>query len=64
MRRLLPLLVGALSLELFVVPHSHCDPGWLEPVDYYYNEHVKFILANIITLLQEKPDRRFVWSEM
>mmetsp|Transcript_23121 Transcript_23121/g.41264 ORF Transcript_23121/g.41264 Transcript_23121/m.41264 type:complete len:1044 (+) Transcript_23121:18-3149(+) len=57
------LLVGAKSLELFIVPHSHCDPGWIEPIDYYYDNHVKFILSNIITLLDGDEDRRFVWSE-
>lgn len=64
MWRQLLLVAGALSLELFIVPHSHCDPGWLEPIEYYYSEHVKHILRNIVTLLDEGPDRRFVWSEM
>lgn len=62
--RLLPLLLGVSAYELFVVPHSHCDPGWLKPFDNYYNNYVRFILGNVITLLKENPDRRFVWSEM
>jgi alpha-mannosidase II len=62
--RLCAVLVGVLALELYVVPHSHCDPGWLETFEYYYSNRVKFILDNFVVLLQEDLDRRFVWSEM
>lgn len=64
MRTLLPFLLVVFAFELFIVPHSHCDPGWLEPYEFYYDNDVRFILTNIVTLLQENPDRRFVWSEM
>ena len=31
-------------LEVFIVPHTHDDTGWLETVDGYYEESVKWIL--------------------
>ena len=59
---LLPMSFG-LS-EVYVVPHSHCDPGWVETIDYYYNTKVSDILDNIFVLLEENPARKFTWSEI
>lgn len=50
--------------EVYVVPHSHCDPGWIETLDYYYSTKVEDILDNIFVLLEENPERKFVWSEI
>ena len=48
---------------MYVVPHSHCDPGWIEPIDYYYDNKVKNILPNVVNLLDGYPHRKFAWSE-
>ena len=51
------------ALNVFVVPHSHIDTGWLLTVDEYYTQHASYIISNMLTLLQENPLRKFVWSE-
>ena len=57
------LYVGCFALNIFIVPHSHIDAGWLKPLDLYYTDHATSILTNIITLLEEFPEFKFVWSE-
>ncbi|CAG9321689.1 MAN2A2_4 [Blepharisma stoltei] len=56
--------VLAEGLELYLIPHSHCDSGWLETFDKYYELKVKNILRNVVTLLEEDENRRFSWSEI
>jgi alpha-mannosidase II len=58
------LLMGVYSLEVFVVPHSHCDTGWVKTFDSYYEDKVSSILTNVVGLLQENSERRFAWAEM
>ncbi|CAG9324133.1 MAN2A2_7 [Blepharisma stoltei] len=60
---LLSIIQLANSLELFIVPHSHCDLGWLHTIDWYYQNKVKSIFHTITTLLAEDKDRKIVWSE-
>ncbi|CAG9332642.1 MAN2A2_10 [Blepharisma stoltei] len=51
------------AIEFFIIPHSHCDLGWVETIEDYYKKQVRSIFQNIITLLSENHDRKFVWSE-
>ena len=51
------------QLEVWLVPHSHCDVGWLETVDGYYNGSVRHILSTVTARLDADPAARFVWSE-
>uniref|UniRef100_A0A7E4W906 Alpha-mannosidase n=1 Tax=Panagrellus redivivus TaxID=6233 RepID=A0A7E4W906_PANRE len=51
-------------LNVHIVMHSHVDPGWLRTFEEYYVEKVKSILDLTIKQLTEKPDLRFIWSEM
>jgi alpha-mannosidase len=51
-------------LNVFLVPHSHWDVGWLETVDDYFRDKVKPIIDNVIYLLDGKPDRRFIFAEV
>ena len=55
------------TINLFLVPHSHLDPGWIESIDVYYSKKVKSILNNIVDRLSSKQSKKdnekFTWCE-
>ena len=49
---------------LHVIPHSHCDPGWLMTFEDYYKSTVWRILDTVVHALEVNSSRRFNWVEV
>lgn len=52
------------KLKIIVMPHSHCDPGWLNTYEYYFHEGSRLILDTMIEILSMNRKYKFIWAEM
>ena len=46
-----------------VVPHSHCDAGYREKFQEYYDIQVHKIINTMLIALNDSSSRKFVWEE-
>ncbi len=60
-----PVLVDAEHpLTVYVIPHSHCDPGWLKTFDQYFQSQTKSIITTVVDALAKDKRRKFIWAEI
>ncbi|CAF1076270.1 unnamed protein product [Didymodactylos carnosus] len=52
------------KLKIILMPHSHCDPGWIYTFEDYFNQETKNIIDTIITALSSNSKYKFVWAEI
>jgi len=51
-------------LNVWFVPHSHDDVGWLKTIEEYYEQQVRYIYNTVVEELQKRADRKFIIVEM
>ncbi|KAN0006932.1 hypothetical protein ACTFIU_005125 [Dictyostelium citrinum] len=52
------------KLSVFLIPHSHCDGGWLQDYDGYYYNIVQYILSGVVNELHLDKEKKFNWVEI
>ena len=46
-----------------VIPHSHCDAGYRESFQQYYDGQVHHVIDSMLVALASNSSRKFVWEE-
>jgi len=50
-------------LNVFIVPHSHDDVGWVQTIEEYYENQVRYIYDSTVASLIVNPSRTFIYVE-
>ncbi|CAL8113286.1 unnamed protein product [Orchesella dallaii] len=51
-------------VQVFILPHSHNDPGWRRSYDEYFIAQTRHTLNNAVEKLTTLPKMTFIWSEI
>lgn len=54
---------GKEQLNVFIIPQSHCDVGWLLTKEEYFERAVRKIITSVFETLLKHKDRKFIWVE-
>ncbi|CAL8113292.1 unnamed protein product [Orchesella dallaii] len=52
------------QVQVFVLPYSHNDPGWLQTFEGYFYSKTKQIINNAVIKLSSYENMTFAWSEI
>eukprot|EP01132_Coremiostelium_polycephalum_P000649 gene649-803_t len=52
------------GLTVLVIPHSHCDSGWLYTYQEYSYPTVMSIIGSVIDVLENDRSKTFQWAEI
>lgn len=52
------------KLKVILVPHTHCDPGWVKTYEVYYRTQTKRILDSFVGKLEESHKLKFMFTEI
>jgi lysosomal alpha-mannosidase len=55
---------GSEGLVVHVIPHSHCDAGYIKTFDQYYKDDVNSTITTVLQALKDDKSKRFVWEEV
>jgi hypothetical protein len=50
-------------VNVFLVPHTHDDVGWLMTIEGYYQSQVKHIIDTSLAAMLANPSRKFIYVE-
>ena len=50
--------------EVFIIPHTHADTGWMITAEEYYQQLVRPILDSQVRALASNASWRYCWAEM
>ena len=49
------------TINVFIVGHTHDDPGWLVTTDEYYVKQVRYILDTVVAALKANKQRKYTY---